>query len=421
MTYPSAAAAAPFELDITGLGGLGDGVGRMTDGQVVFVAGALPGDRIQVQVLGKRQGVLRGQLLAVRTPSVDRVQPACSAFGQCGGCDLQHLSDAARLRHHQQQLQRVVGAQVAVTAVAVQAAGHRRRARLHLRQVQGQLVAGMLTARSDRVAETPHCPALDPALEGVRQRAVAALQDFLYLGELALVLGAQGVVAVLSGKVRSAPPTARELAARLGLAGLRYHLGQHQDQCGESEAVLPEMDPPWAVRTQADGFCQASEQANRALRTAVATAIGAAGDLDKAAEFYAGSGNFTDLLLRGGAQVVAFEQDEAACAQLARAARQANWSDRLRIIQGDVAAQLSAAAGATLWLLDPGRPGAADLCGAAGRLAPRDIVYVSCAFDTLGRDARTLAGHGYRPVAATAIDAFAWTVHAEAVVRFARA
>ncbi len=420
MAYPSTTTAPPVDLQITGLGGLGDGVGRLADGQVVFVPGAVPGDHLQVQVVGKRQGVLRGQLLAIRQPSQDRVTPPCAAFGQCGGCDLQHLSDAARLRHHQQHLQRVVGAALAVDAVAVQAAGHRRRARLHVRQTQGSLVVGMLTARSDQVAQTEHCPALSAALEAVRQRAPAALQDFLYLGELSLVLGSAGVVAMLSGKVRSSPPTARELSARLGVVGLRYRLGQHADQWGEDDVALPEVDAPWVVRTQPDGFCQASEQANRALRSVVAAAVRDAGEFARAAEFYAGSGNFTDLLLRPGAQVVAFEQDEAACGQLARAARDAGWSDRLRIVQGDVAAQLSAAAGSEVWLLDPGRPGAPELCAAAGRLAPRDVIYVSCALDTLGRDARTLAGHGLVPVQATIIDGFAWTVHAEAVVRFAR-
>jgi len=409
------------DLDISGLGGLGDGVGRLADGQVVFVPGALPGDRVQIAVVGKRQGVLRGQLLALRAASADRSEPACAAFGTCGGCDLQHLADAARLAHHRQLLQRVVGPRVDVRAVAVPAAGHRRRARVHLRQDQGRLVAGMLAARSDRVAEAPHCPALDPALETVRQRAPAALADFFYLGELAMVRGSQGVVATLTGKVRSAPPTAQELCARLAVAGLRYRLGQHADEFGERAVRLPEIDPPWEVWTLADGFCQASEHGNRALRAAVDAALAEAGPLDRAAEFYAGSGNFTDLLLRRGAKVVAFEQDEAACAQLAASARQAGWSDRLRILHGDVAAQLAAAAGHGVWLLDPGRPGAPDLCAAAGRLGPRHVVYVSCALDTLGRDARTLAGHGFAPVAATAIDAFAWTTHTEAVVHFARA
>ena len=183
---------------------------------------------------------------------------------------------------------------------------------------------------------------------------------------------------------------------------------------------MPEIDAPWAVQVGADSFCQASEQANRAMRRAVAAALDFAGSVDRACELYAGAGNFTDLLLRRAGQVTAVERDVAACASLARAAESAGWAGKLRVLQGDVAAELRSATTADLCLLDPGRPGAPEFAQALGRSGPRHLVYVSCAFDTLARDAKALAGVGFAPLQATVVDAFAWTVHAEAIVLFGR-
>ena len=63
--------------------------------------------------------------------------------------------------------------------------------------------------------------------------------------------------------------------------------------------------------------------------------------------------------------------------------------------------------------------GAPEVAAAAGRLRPRALIYVSCALDTLGRDLATLRNAGYAVRTANLVDAFPWTVHAEAVVMLA--
>lgn len=86
----------------------GDGLARWTgpsaddprQGQVTFVRGVVPGERVRVSLPNepapKKQSFLRAQLLDVVEPSLNRVPSDCPVFPVCGGCDWRHLVDEAQ-------------------------------------------------------------------------------------------------------------------------------------------------------------------------------------------------------------------------------------------------------------------------------------------------------------------------------------
>ena len=74
----------------------GEGVGR-ADGYVVFVPGALPGDRLQVRLVQVRSRFGRGVIESIDEASPQRVEAPCPYFGRCGGCRLQHVAYDAQL------------------------------------------------------------------------------------------------------------------------------------------------------------------------------------------------------------------------------------------------------------------------------------------------------------------------------------
>src|SRR2546425_10230786 len=84
-----------LRLEITDLAFGGRGVARAS-GFVVFVKGALPGETARVRVRRVRPDYAEGECLEILTASRDRVAPPCRHFGECGGCDLQHLSRRAQ-------------------------------------------------------------------------------------------------------------------------------------------------------------------------------------------------------------------------------------------------------------------------------------------------------------------------------------
>lgn len=428
---PSPRAAAlppPQRLTIQALGGLADGIARLPSGEAVLVAGGLPGDDATVRITSRAKGILRGEIAQLHQPASERVTPPCSAFGQCGGCDLQHLAQPAQAIHKLSWLQRALGrdAIAAELAAAVEPRGHRRRARMHLRRVGRGMGLGMLTARSDQLAFIQTCLALDPQLEALRKRVPPLLAQAIETGELTAVVGRQGVIAALSAKpLYSVDPqiaqqiNAQGLAEAWGLQGLSVHIGRFEDHWGLQEIDLPEVDGPLTVRVDARGFCQASPDANQQIRQILRQQLDSLGHFERIQEWYAGSGNLTGLLPGRAVRVRAIESDLQACERLQRSLDQAAVQN-VDVVCSPVEQALSPPRGRELWLLDPGRQGARELAEYAQMSPPDALIYVSCALDTLGRDLAILRQGGLRIVHAALVDAFPWTVHAEAVVTLLR-
>ena len=82
-----------LELTLTGIAHGGEALGRH-DGKVIFVPYAIPGETVRVEVIEAKANWARARLLAVLTPSPDRVEPPCPFFGpqRCGGCQWQHIA-----------------------------------------------------------------------------------------------------------------------------------------------------------------------------------------------------------------------------------------------------------------------------------------------------------------------------------------
>jgi len=69
----------------------GEGIGRV-DGKVCFVRDALPGEVVVFNPRQQRSSYIRGELHEIVTPSPERTEPLCPYYGDCGGCQLQHIT-----------------------------------------------------------------------------------------------------------------------------------------------------------------------------------------------------------------------------------------------------------------------------------------------------------------------------------------
>ena len=86
-------------VEITGIADKGRGVGRTPAGQVVFVENVAPGDVVDVVITRKRKGTFMASPTQYHQYSKDRVEPFCSHYAVCGGCQWQHLAYEAQLAH----------------------------------------------------------------------------------------------------------------------------------------------------------------------------------------------------------------------------------------------------------------------------------------------------------------------------------
>ena len=75
----------------------GEGVGRLEDGRIVFVAGAAVNDELQVELTQEKSRYARGRILEIISAGEGRREPSCHNVQRgCGGCDWQHLSEDAQ-------------------------------------------------------------------------------------------------------------------------------------------------------------------------------------------------------------------------------------------------------------------------------------------------------------------------------------
>ncbi|GIO50003.1 putative RNA methyltransferase [Paenibacillus azoreducens] len=83
-------------IDIIGMNHDGEGVGR-AEGYTLFVAGALPGEKVRVKVLKTKKQYGYAKLLEMVESSPDRIAAPCPIYAGCGGCQLQHMDYGAQL------------------------------------------------------------------------------------------------------------------------------------------------------------------------------------------------------------------------------------------------------------------------------------------------------------------------------------
>ncbi len=98
---------AEVELEIESLAFGADGVGRV-NGMVVFVQGALPGQRVRAKITRKKKSHAYARILDVLRQSPDYQEPECVYFGDCGGCALQHLKYDRQIEIKTRQVQEVL-------------------------------------------------------------------------------------------------------------------------------------------------------------------------------------------------------------------------------------------------------------------------------------------------------------------------
>lgn len=92
-----------IELRISKMAYGGQGIARL-DGFVIFVKGAIPGDRLKAQVIKKKKAYAEARMLELIEPSPDRIQPPCPYTGFCGGCQWQNLRYEKQLEYKKEHV-----------------------------------------------------------------------------------------------------------------------------------------------------------------------------------------------------------------------------------------------------------------------------------------------------------------------------
>jgi len=396
------------------LGHLGHGIAPGP----VYVPGTLPGEVVE--------GTLDGDRLLdpkIVTPSTDRVKPPCRHARSCGGCQLQHASDAFVAGWKQQVVETALAGQ-GLTAVflplVTSPPNSRRRATLSARRTKSGVLIGFHGRASETIAEIPDCQLLHPgvlaAFPGLQALVMAGGSRTMELSlQVTLTRGGPDVV-VSGGKPLDS-------ALRMDLARL-VETNAFSRLTWDGETVALRDRPaltmgPATVVPPAGAFLQATSEGEAALLAAVRKALG---PQKRVVDLFSGVGTFT-LPLAAEMEVHAVEGDAAMTKALDLAARNTPNLHRIstetrdlfrRPLEPDELLTFSAA------VIDPPRAGAeAQIATLAASNIPV-IAAVSCNPVTFARDAKALIANGFRLDWVQVVDQFRWSTHIELVARLSR-
>ncbi len=423
------------------------------EGMTLFVAGALPGEKVlaRVQKVEKRYAFLK--TLEVITPHPGRKVPPCPYYEKCGGCVCQHMEYSLSLQMKREKVQdalsRIGNLEVEVPPVLGMADPYhyRNKTALPVGENAGKLQIGFYAPRSHRIVDVDECLISKEESNIVLQAVRSWMEKFhilpyneithqgLIRHVMSRVAKSGDVMAVIIATSPSLPHS-RELVAML-----RAHLPQlksvylNVNKRGDNVILGTENHLLFGEERMQDTLLGLSFSVSplsffqvNPVQTEVLyqTALDFA-DLqgrELVADLYCGAGTISLLLAQRARQVIGIEIVPPAIEDAKKNA----------ITNGIQNAAFHAAAAEELLpkmvaeglrpdvvMLDPPRKGCEEkVLEAICQAGPEKIVYISCDVATQARDAKYLTAHGYRAIKCQSVDMFCLTGHVENVLLFVR-
>jgi 23S rRNA (uracil1939-C5)-methyltransferase len=429
-------------------------------GRKLLIPGAVPGERLRVQVVAERGAAQVAEVIRVESPSPRRAAPRCPHFGLCGGCLFQHVDYGTQLELKERHLRRLLdeaglpGAAASIRPVTPSSDlyGFRNKMEFAFGEKHGALALGLREKTTStrqtyrRTLPIGECPIFGPAVD----RVFPVLLDFAgryglegfepatragHLRHLVLRVGKRtGELMVLLVTAELPEVDLDALAGRLAAAAPELRSFVHVTNRRGSDLVefertflvagVPFIEEKLAgltFRVYPPSFFQTNTAGAERLYGRIREAAGLTPE-SRVLGLYCGSGAIELTLAAAAGQVTGID---ASPANIANAVENAlvNRIENVAFLAGTVEALLEEPRRepADVVIVDPPRVG---LTGKALRrtaaLGAPTIVYVSCNPRSLARDLAAFGDAGYRVASLSPFDLFPHTPHLETLAVLVR-
>ena len=425
------------------------GVTRLND-MVIFVPGAVPGDRVRLRVVRLNRRFAYGELVMIEEESRVRERPRCPFFGRCGGCDLQALSYEAQLKvkeNHLVQVLRRVGGQdlegveVASIVPSVDTFFYRGKVEFSFGEADGRVTLGLserpspLRPSKGRVVPVEGCFLFSPAAaevlpvvhEWLRRTGLTAYNPLTGKGTLKrLVLReAKG-----TGEIMCHLVAASDISGLLGdlgellpgaVAQLRsFYVTGAATRLLWGKPAIDELLAGFTFRIYPLSFFQPNPKTAGRLYERLIAVAGLTGG-ERVVGLYCGAGTIELILARHAKEVTGIDSSKE---NIAAAQENAglNRSQNCLFLKdkAEKAARRFKARKVDLLVIDPPRAGLTREAVAAVReIRAERLAYISCNPSTLARDLLSLK-EIYKARQVVPFDFFPHTSHFEVLTMLER-
>ena len=462
-----------IEVEIKALAYGGQGVARIED-FVVFVNGAIPGQRVKARIIKKKKSYAEARVLQVVQESPFATAPRCRHFGSCGGCRLQNLAYEEQIREKGEQvkdlLTRIGGLkdfEFLPTLPSIDIYYYRNKMEFSFARnrwlTSEEIASGEAVAKQthylglhakgfyDKVVDLEECHLVAPRavdiLKTVRDISresglpVYSTADHTGFWRFLIVRRGAATSDLMVNVVTSRfdEKTTKILTDRLTgefpqITSLVNGVTQSKASVAFSEEELvlagkPTITDklgPYSFKISPNSFFQTNTRQAERLYDVVAEYAALQGD-ELVYDLYCGAGTISIYLSARTREVVGFESVHSAILD-ARENAALNGVANCRFVHGDLKDELndtqqiiSTYGQPDVLILDPPRGGMhPKTVKAVLALRPQRIVHVSCNPTTLARELAALCESDYRLIKVQPVDMFPHTAHIEAVAQLIR-
>lgn len=433
-------------LSIHNLGSHGEGVGRK-EGYTIFVEGALPDEVVEATLTEQHKNYGRANLLRIVKPSLNRVEPVCTLFGTCGGCQLMHLAYPQQLKIKQQRVsdafQRIgmmENVRVEECLPSPSPLAYRNKIQLPVREGPEGMMIGLYAASSHEIVEIEschiHCPLGEKIYKEIhpliKKSSVSAYDPATGKGELRhlLIKSAVNTGEVLIVFITNGPCTRplQKIAAEImalcpevkGVVN-NINTGRHNVILGpvyqkiEGNDSITESLCGMRFKISAASFFQVNPAQAEHLYEKALEYCHLDGS-ETVLDAYCGVGTLSLAFAKQAKKVIGIECVPEAI-ENAKENAILNAVSNVSFICANSEAYINQASGINVVVLNPPRKGCDPrFLEGIKRLRPVKIVYISCDPATLARDIAKISSFGYKIIGVQPYDMFPQTAHVETVV-----
>ena len=456
------------ELTITSLAFGGKGIGKI-ENYVIFVDGAIPGQKVKASLKKIKKRFAEAQLLEILQQSPLAVEPRCRHYDDCGGCQLQHLNYESQLTYKRQHvvdcLERIGGFSVINISDVVPAPKtffYRNKMEFTFsdrewiarkdfikgtKKTQGGLFLGLhAPGRFSSIIDIKECFLLSEKSNEILHeiRDFARLSDlpaystlthegfwrFVVLRE-AKVTGERMInlvtsryeertITELAKKLVEVFPETTSIINTITAKKSEVATGERKELLF-GEKFIHEKIGSYTFDISADSFFQTNSLQAEVLYSKILELADLNGD-EIVYDLYCGTGSIGIYLSAFAQKIVGFEVVESALADAKRNCER-NGVNNCEFVAGDLRDSLQNIKHSKynipypdVIVIDPPRAGMhSNTVEAIIKIGARKIVHVSCNPATLARDLKLLCAEGYRVSSVIPVDMFPNTWHIEAV------
>ncbi|MCB2290516.1 23S rRNA (uracil(1939)-C(5))-methyltransferase RlmD [Clostridium sp. CS001] len=440
-----------YIMTIDNMGYEGEGVGKI-DNFTVFVAGAIVGEKVKVKIVKLSKSFAFGKLLEIIETSKSRIEPVCSIYKNCGGCNIQHVDYEAQLDFKTDRVKQVMGRIGKLEDVIIHPTigmkdpyNYRNKVQLPVSNKAGEVNIGFYAARSHDIINMETCYIQDKVADIVvkltkqwmKEYGVQSYNEENHQGSVRHIMIRKGfktgevmVVVVTKGK---SLPFKEEFIALMtkkiqGLVSIVQNVNNEKTnvilgaQCKTlwGKDTITDYIGEFKFEVSPLSFFQVNSIQTEVLYGKALEYANLSGG-EVVLDAYCGTGTISLFLSQKAKKVYGVEIVPEAIENAKINAKENNVHNTEFIVgeaERVIPKLISEGVRADVVVVDPPRKGCdKSLLEAISSMKPKTIVYVSCDPGTLARDLGILGELGYKTIEIQPVDMFPQTAHVECVVK----